>query len=369
MSGSKTKIATRPGLDEMTADETAEMEAMRAADGQSLENDGAGAQNQAGIPDPGADGADGADTSGADGAADDGDAEEVSPKRPGLVPQKALHSERERRKAAEKAAQELRAQHAADKARADERFAMLQKLVEEATRPPPAAAPAPIEIPDFDADPKGYIQKSFAAMRQEVEQSTGLARQIAESNLRQAEAQQRAMQEQQAMAALQNWGTTQERELEAADPTFPQAREHLLKHRDAELQALGMTDPAQRHAIIRNDALQLAAQCYQSGRNFAETIREIARARGFTPQQAAQSAAPNALGSQTTQAVPPVDIPSRVAAAERGRDMSLSLGAGGGAPRGQLTADKMASMSDAEFATTLAKLKSDPAAMRALFGA
>ncbi len=41
----------------------------------------------------------------------------------------------------------------------------------------------------------------------------------------------------------------------------------------------------------------------------------------------------------------------------------------GGAPRVQLTADKMAAMSDNEFAATLEKAKKDPPLKRQLFGA
>ena len=336
---------SRNGLDEMTADETAEMEAMRTAD--------ADAEPHASAPEPQQDAAPEPE------APEEHEDTEPAPKRPGMVPHKALHAEREQRKAAEKALAELRTASAAETAKMNERFGMLQKLVEEATKPPPPAPPAPIEIPDFDADPKGYIQKSFEAMRREVEQSTGLARQIAESNLKQAEQTEQARQQQQAMQALQNWGMAQERALEATDPTFPQAREFLLKHRDAELQALGVTDPAQRHQMVVNDAYAMAAQCAQQGLNFAERVRDIARARGFVP--AAPEPAPTAA--------PAADATARVAAAERGRDMALSLGASGGAPRGSLTPDKLASMNDAEFAATLAKLKTDPGAMRALFGA
>lgn len=273
------------------------------------------------------------------------------------VPLGALHSERERRKAAERAL--------ADRdqviARSDERLKLLAAAIEEAAKPPPsppAAAATPPPIPDWDADPSGHIQARFNALEGE---NRGLREMLGQHG-QSFQQMDHARREAEATQQLAQWTLAQERELAASNPEYDPARQHLIQMRHAELQAMGITDPAARQQIIANDVLTLAKQAATQRGNFAQMVLGLAKARGFAMPAAA--APPDPAPSAAADPTPT----SREAAQERGREMAISLGSAGGAPRGALTADALARMGDADFESVLAKARKDPSAMRALFG-
>lgn len=280
------------------------------------------------------------------------------PRRDTKVPLAALHEEREKRRALEKKIQD----EALKAAKTEERLALLAAAVTEATKPPPAAPAAPEPIPEFDADPAGHIMGRFNAQQKQIEAVLAALGQQGQSF------QQMEQQRQQAAAVgeLQRWGQQHEAAEMASNPAYGDASKHLVAARHAELEALGYSDPNQRQQIIANEALQLASMARQQNGNFAHQVLALAKARGWAPPAVAQ---PAAAAAAADPVVPEPAAPSREAAQERGREMALTLGTGGGAPRGALTADNLARMPDADFEAVLAKAKRDPAAMRALFGA
>lgn len=278
------------------------------------------------------------------------------PRRDTKAPVSALHEEREKRRALERTNAEEKAVHVAELARTQERLNLLAAAVQEASKPPPPAAPAPEPIPDFDTDPAGHIRATFKAQQDEIR---GLREALGQHG---QHFQQMDQQRQQATAhqQLAQWTLAQEQALAASNPEYDPARQHLINVRHQELEAMGYTDPAARQQIIGQDVLQLATQAAQQRGNFAQMVLALSKARGFVMPAAPVAEPP---------VVEPAAPATREAAQERGRDMALTLGSGGGAPRGALTADNLARMGDADFEAVLAKAKKDPAAMRALFGA
>lgn len=282
---------------------------------------------------------------------------DAKPRRDTKVPHAALHEERVKRQKAEATAREQEAKHAAELARAEERLQLLAAAVTEATKPAPQAAPAPEPIPDFDADPAGHIRATFKAQQREMEALRAAFSQQGQT----LQQQQQQAAQQQALADLSRWAQQQEAAMATADPTYLPAQKHLLEMRHAELEAMGYGDFGQRQQMIANDALQLANQTRQQGGNFAERVLALAKARGFAPAAPAAPAAPSLTDAA-------VELPRAAINAERGRDMALSLGTAGGAPRGPLTVDAILRMPTADFEKMLANAKKNPAAMRQLFG-
>ena len=354
MSGS---TARRPkGLDDLDDDDRKAMAEMKAADAAPTDDDSPGGNMPAleTPQEPAPEAPEAAETPEAPEAEEAPAAPEK--RRDTRVPLAALHEERERRKGLEKANAEATAAHAAELARAQERLNLLAAAVQEAAKPPPATPAAPEPIPDFDADPAGHIRATFKAQQDEIR---GLREALGQhgQSFQQMEQQR---QQQTAIADLQRWAQQQEAAEMAANPVYAEAQKFLVEGRHAELEAMGYADPAYRTQLIANDAFAMANAARQQGGNFAQRVFALAKSRGFAPKAPEPSPAAPALAAPET--------PTREAAQERGREMAMSLGSAGGAPRGALTADALARMSDADFAKTLDAAKKDPNAMRALFG-
>lgn len=324
------------------------MNEMRAGDATPAPDDG----NMPALEDP----APAAEAPVADEVTDAPETTEEAPDKPKpadrRVPLAALHEEREKRKSLEK---QLR-DEVVGKTRTEERLAMLAATVQEALKPPPAAAAAPIAIPDFDADPAGHIRATFTAQQRQMEELRGALGQYGQ-NFQQM---QQAAAQQQQVADLQRWAQQQEAAEIAANPAYIKAQEHLLAGRHAELEAIGYS-PEQRQQAIYNDILQLANSTRQNGGNFAQAVVAIAKSRGWAPP----AAPPPETGIPIADAS---EAATRAATQQRGQDMALSLGSRGGAPRGPVTAASLAAMSDADFSKLLAAGKKDPALMQQWFG-
>ena len=276
----------------------------------------------------------------------------VTEPQPKTVPQEALHAERERRKRAEKELNELRAKAAADIARGEERLRLLTEAASAATAPPP---PAPVQIPDPQTDPLGYVQHTtahlqsqIAQLNERVQKSEGLERQIAQAALQQTQMQE-----------LSAWGQGQEADFAAGTPDYGAAIGFLREQRVRQLNAMGYTNPAEVNAMIGNDVTAMAHHARRSGQNFGEMLYKQAQVMGY------QAAAP-AAASPAAPAAP--DVAARVAAAQRGAEMAGGLGGAGSAPKGELTPQSLANMTEAEFAAMYSKLRGNPAAMRQMFG-
>ena len=289
-------------------------------------------------------------------------AEPDAPHEPKTVDKRALDEERSKRKKAEAAAAELQRKYDADLAKANARFEMLAEAAQAHTASQQPKAPEPaVEIPDFAADPQGYIKGNFEAMERrhqamlaELKEAKAAAATVGET-----------MQRQEATSQLESWAMQQEAAYAAETPDYTDAMKHLMAARAQQLRLIGVEDEARISQTIRQDVQGLANLARQQGRNFAEMLYGLAQANGF------QKKAPGASATApvTPKPSPAVDVDSAAERLIRGAEMATTLGAGGGAPAGEAAPAAIAAMSDAEFAKLYAKVqKNGGAAMRQLFG-
>lgn len=255
-----------------------------------------------------------------------------------MVPHSALHEERERRKELQ---EEVKREREV-RVRVEERTnALLQRL---ATALQPAGGEATPVPPDPATDTVGALRMTAAEVR-ELQQF----RHNIETQARHHEAVQ----------GVVHHAAAQEAEFIKATPDYPAAGEFLRAAREAELAAVGLP-PENRAQLIGAETLQLAALAIQQNRNPAELVYSLARSRGYAPPIPA-AVAPAA----GTRAGAAAETLRRVAA---GQEAGASLGSlAGSAPAGRITAQALATMSDAEFDRALAGLSPEQA--RTLFGA
>ncbi len=233
---------------------------------------------------------------------------------PGMVPQGALHQERERRKQAEAQFQALQEKLAAIEAKLN--------------------PPAPIEIPDPILDPKGF--REF-----QIKQITERAQEKAEAERRAMEAQQQQM----VMARLNQDVAS----FKATTPDYDNAFQHAIKARQQELAFYGNTQE-QITAQMEVDVQAIVQQAYSQGRNPAELFYEYAKMRGY-------SAAP----------APQPQAAAQVQALAQAQRQTQSLApAGGPANDGGMTLETLSRMSEADLAR-MPKAQRDEA-MRKVMG-
>lgn len=249
---------------------------------------------------------------------DDGEDEQESPQRQQMVPQKALHAEREKRKA--EAAK--RAKIEQEYAEARQRLAYYEGLQQ--GRQPQAEPRQEPKIPDPDEDPIAAIKFQQDYIRQQVQQ--------------QQQEQQRqaiARQQQEFIADVsQEW-----EQFKKAAPEAEDAYNHVLTARDNELKLMGYNTD-QRRAIINGEEFQAMQAARREGRPIGEYLMEIAQYRGWQKPQ------------------PQVQV-------KDGRDSVKSLSGVGSAPTGPMTIERLAAMSEREFSAYSAK---NPETVRRIMG-
>ena len=330
-------------LDELTADEKALFDAMRAQDNSGPAPEAApDKQPQRQQPE----------------SVETPEPQAKEPDQAKLVDKRALDEERTRRKKAEQTAREREV----ELAKVNTRFEMLTKALEaNAAQPTPPVAETP--VPAFDTDPKAWIDHNVRELQRKQE---AFDRRLADfqAGNQQIVEQQR---QQQQIAELQSWAQEQEQDYMQAMPDYNQAMAHLLAARQAHIRAIGEDDPVRIQQAIRADIINTAYFARQKGRNFAETLYKLAEASGYKPSN---GGADNPLAPART---PTVNVDSAAERLLRGNDMATTLGSTGAAPRGELATQAIANMSDAEFEAVYAKILKLPpaqskAAMRNLFG-
>lgn len=228
------------------------------------------------------------------------------------VPLAALHEERSKRQALEL---QLQAQ-----------AQQLQQLQAQwqATQQAQQQAAEQAAIPDFDEDPRGYIEAKERQFAQALDQLlNGPAQQ-----------QQAALQHQQVTAAVVNL----EQQFMAAVPDYEQAVDLVQKNADAQIRQLYPQATEEQFQMIRASALgAFARQCLESGVNPAEKIYAKAKALGFK--------AP----ARTPRREPPTSL-SNAHGSARAPDEKSSV-----------TASEISSMSEAEFDKFWAGMRRDSA--------
>lgn len=310
--------------DQLTAEEQAALDAQRSAP--VLE---APAQDAPEAPQAGADGQD--PPEGTDPPASDD-------KRPQMVPHAALHQERTRR-------QEIERQAAEDRRKYEARFEELLKLVPQPAAPGPATAAEPA-MPDFNADPAGYIVATMQRQDATIEQNNS-----ALTELRQQQ------QQQQIIAAVQQQATAMEADYRAQNPGYDAAISYLRELRGRQLQATGITDPRHIAQQIATEAFQIAVTSLQQGGNPAERLHRMAEASGWTA--GGQAAAPPApvAAQQPGNGNGAPDAAARLLMAQQGQEHARGLGNVRGNGPSPMTAAKLLEMDDGEFLETMKKSK------------
>lgn len=299
--------------------------------------------------------------------------------RPTTVPHAQFHAANERRKAAELKTREAEARAAAAEAAADKERAVTQARLDmlariaETSAPAvaaPVADPAPVEeaLPDRNVDPIGYFEALTTRQAKQVESLTGMVRGLTEGQ-----------RQQQQLAELRQWGIQQETAFKQTNPDFDDAMTHMRRTRDEELKAIGVNDAAERQRIMNNDVTAIALRARQEGGNFAERLYGTALARGYAkkvadPAPAAAAPAAAAPVASNGVAIPPLEVeppaaPSaRAARIEQGRENSTTIGSLGSAPPAKLSVEKIANMSESDFAVFIKRYEGNPAALRDLMG-
>ena len=274
--------------EQLTADESAAMEAMKADTGAPVEAAEVveAPETPAETPAPVA----------------ETPAPEADKPPPGMVPQGALHQERERRKASEAAFQELQAKLAA---------------IEAKLNPPPE-----IVVPDPVLQPEAFRQFQIDQIKQRAAEKADADRRATEQ-----------AQEQQIMARV-NQDVMQ---FKAATPDYDQAFQHAVKVRREELAFYG-NSPEQIDQQIEVDVRAIVGQAYSQGKNPGELFYGYAKMRGYSPAQAARDPVPAQAAAQIN------------ALAEAQRQTQSMATAGGPSSDGGVTIETLAKMSEAQLA-------------------
>lgn len=201
-----------------------------------------------------------------------------------------------------------------------ERTAVLQEL---ATR-----REQPEAEPEREIDPSEDIFAAYHQLSRKLQQI--------EAKVGKTDEETRSQLEQ---MTLQTAATRDMQVFSAQEPAFLDAYKFLAGQRDAELEAMGMSDPQARQERIRHETRELVQGALKSNVSGAERIFRLAQARGF--QKPAVAAAPGLDPAAT----------ANIERINKGQKASASLrNAGGTSDAGQaLTPQKLADMSDREF--------------------
>lgn len=261
-----------------------------------------------------------ADAKDADVRADDWRRE---PERAAAEAEEAVEvaQERERTAAAEQQANQLAAQNQ----QLAEQQMLLQAEANRRANPPPP----PVHVPPVEHDPVGHIVGRLEQQNRAVAELGRWAMQ--------QENQGRVAAAQQQVAGVVNHVLNTERDFASKNPDYNDSAQFLIDHRDRELETAGILDATQRQNILRDEAAQLAARAYQSNKNPAEMVYQLAKARGF-----------DSSGSRG-------DLPAGMTARRLVgmSDREFSRYDKGVGPGGALTTEKLLSMGDDAFARAL----------------
>ena len=130
------------------------------------------------------------------------------------------------------------------------------------------------QIPAYEQDPLGHLQGTIQALNSELAAIKGHTQQQTQMTQQQAQYQQ-------VMNRYASDLSTQARKT----PDFTDAYNWLAANVEAELEARGFDNPEQRAAIIRQEEETVIANAYQSGKNPAEILYNLAKHRGYKGKQ------------------------------------------------------------------------------------
>lgn len=255
--------------------------------------------------------------------------------------------EQEEKENLQAALREERRMRTENERRTEERLRLLQQVIE--TKPQPQVQQQQEVIPDPERDALGALKYLLQQQQR--------GNQVQQQSVQQQQAvqmQQRIMGE---ASRMEMDYISQQPDYDAnsrQSTTYNEASNFLVNMRKAELMATGAYNPVQINEILSQEAVGLAAQAVQAGRNPAQVVMDIAKARGFraTPKQAVE----------TEQ--------EKITRIAKGQEagFSLSQASGSKAPTAgsKLDAKTVATMSDDDFTALMAKAKKSD--LRSIFG-
>lgn len=290
----------------------------------------------------------------ADATEPEAGAESVVKKKPTTADRfRALTKERDEARALASDAERARA---VSEGIVTERLRLLTEAAQSALQVPqaPPAAPVPIEIPDINTDPVGHFKAQLEVLQRKATEQEAILQ-----GFNQQQEQQRRINE------LRAWGSAQEAELMSREPDYNEAMDFMKAQRRKQLAALKITSPEHQEQVIGSDVTNIALRARAEGFNFAEQMYAIAESYGYQKKAAPTTSA--------VPVIPPLDagLPAadRAAAQERGRANSTTIATVGASTPVGLTPDRIASMSDAQFAKHIEGLRAaNPTALRDLMG-
>lgn len=272
------------------------------------------------------------------------EAEPVEPQEPAAegkqhtVPLSTFMEEKEQRKTlARELEQERKARQTLD-----ERMNMLLQRMGQA-QPQQPAQQTP-QLPELDKDPIGHFDARMRAYEAHLAQ---VAQTLATQNQQSQQAQ--------VVGTIQQRALAMEREFASQTPDYVNAVGFLAEARHKELAAAGYGDPAERQAVVAQEAFAMAARALQDGANPAARLYELAKIRGY-------GASPAAPAAPVQQPPAPEE---RIQQISRGQQQSRSLGSVRGTAPPPLTAQRVADMSQDEFEKFLSK--ASPEQLAAVF--
>ena len=333
-----------------------------------------------------------------DELAEEGDDEEVREEKPnrGMVPQGAMHAEREKRKGAEaqrdeaaKERDELRQKMQElqeNFARGDERTQMLLDAIQrqEAMRqqqPQVAASPQEQAIeksvedelgpePDKLKEPFAFMDwqnKKIALTEQRLEQ---LYNRI---DSREKTEEQKQYEENRFQELAQAFGQDANALMEFQDDEgnqpyadFAYAYQYLVNSRDNELQLLGYADPNQRAQIMKQEETQIMEYSFGNRQSPSVLMYQMALQRGYQFDPAWVQGAPEE-GAQPAQSQQTETAMDKINRRKKAQESNKSLDGGtGNQGIPELTPEYLASLSEDEFNRLIEKMPEDQ--VRLYFG-
>lgn len=190
--------------------------------------------------------------------------------------------------------------------------------------------------PSLEEDPIGYIQHMEQTFKSQLAERDKVIDELKGNHEKTSEQFQQDQQARQLMNVVQR----SEQEIVEQAPDYPQACEHLEQGRRGELQAMypdesqlahalarqeGFNSPSElRDAIINQERIAIAQHAVKVGASPAQLYYDLAKQRGYSPQQANGNGAANGANGAAEQASQAIE------AARRGTKASNTLSGGGG---------------------------------------
>lgn len=217
---------------------------------------------------------------------------------------------------------EFRRQLQADKANMERTLQQILARVPQPAQPNGQQQPQQ-NVPSYDQDPIGYLKAQNEQLAQQIHALSGHAQQRVQVD-----------QQQQFYADVMNRYEASRGQFARQQPDYAEADAWLRQNLDAELEARGFDDPAERRAVMEREEGFLVYRALASGKNPAEQIYRLAQHRGFK----AKTQTPPAEANKLDRLV-------------KGQKAAASLGATSNAAGGkpELTLEYLSTLQGADF--------------------